>query len=103
MNSNLKNANIFQLLFEIPTEGIILCDKTGEIVLCNEQMYSMFRHDKNELIEKKVEVLIPRKVRDTHKSLRAGYLNKPDKRKMGNGRDLVTDISERKKNRRTNN
>ena len=83
MNFTNKNANIFQLLFESSTEGIIVCDKTGEILLCNDQMCSMFRYTQDELIGQKVEVLIPREIREKHTSHRAGYMKKPDKRRMG--------------------
>jgi PAS domain S-box-containing protein len=88
MNFTDKNANIFQLLFESSTEGVILCDKTGKIVLCNEQMSNMFRYTQNELIGEKVELLIPKNVKEKHIKHRAKYSEAPTKRRMGTGRDL---------------
>lgn len=89
MDKVLKNTNIFQLLFESSTEGVILCNKQGEIILCNEQMNQMFRYNPNELVGEKVEVLIPAKSKENHVKYREGYSQKPEKRRMGTGRDLI--------------
>lgn len=84
-----KNANIFKLLFESATEGIILCDKAGVIILANNQMEKLFGYTTEELLGQKVEILIPRESHHAHKNHKKDYTDKPKKRRMGTGRDLT--------------
>jgi PAS domain S-box-containing protein len=75
-------------LFENATEGIILTNGTGNIVLVNPAAERMFGYTADELINKPIEVLIPDKVKPHHHALREGFYNKPSNRVMGQGRDL---------------
>lgn len=84
-----KNTNIFKLLFESATEGIILCNKTGEIILANKQMEKLFGYTTEELLGEKVEILIPKESHHKHHGHKEDYTQKPKKRRMGTGRDLT--------------
>jgi PAS domain S-box-containing protein len=75
-------------LFENATEGIILTDKEGKIVLANPAAERMFGYSDEELHGLPVEVLIPGNFRPGHKSLREGFHSHPSNRSMGAGRDL---------------
>jgi PAS domain S-box-containing protein len=75
-------------LFENATEGIILTDGKGKIVLANPAAEKMFGYSDKELRDLPVEVLIPSSFRTGHKSLREGFHKKPSNRSMGAGRDL---------------
>ena len=75
-------------LFENATEGIILTDGRGHIVLANPAAERMFGYSASELQNLPVEVLIPANFRPGHKSLREGFHKKPSNRSMGAGRDL---------------
>src|SRR4026208_1720088 len=75
-------------LFENATEGIILTDKTGTIVLVNPAAENMFGYTTKELIDKPIEILIPENIRPHHHKLREGFYHKPSNRVMGQGRDL---------------
>src|SRR5688572_16558427 len=75
-------------LFENATEGIILTNKSGEMVLVNPAAEMMFNYNSLELIGRKIEILIPEKYRKSHIHLRQGFHNKPENRVMGHGRDL---------------
>jgi PAS domain S-box-containing protein len=75
-------------LFENATEGIILTDGGGRIVLVNPKAQKMFGYEAAELQGKPVEVLIPFKYRDHHVKLREGFHKDPKDRVMGHGRDL---------------
>ena len=46
-------------LFENATEGIILTDNQGQIVLVNPAAQRMFGYNSEELVAKPIEVLIP--------------------------------------------
>ena len=75
-------------LFENATEGIILTNGRGHIVLANPAAERMFGYTANELENLPVEVLIPGNFRPGHKALREGFHKKPSNRSMGAGRDL---------------
>lgn len=75
-------------LFENATEGIILTDHSGKIVMVNPATERMFGYAKEELNGQPVEVLIPNKVRHHHHDLREGFYKHPSNRVMGHGRDL---------------
>lgn len=75
-------------LFENATEGIILTDANGRIVLANPATQRMFDYKKEELVGNPIEILIPDKFRPHHHQLREGFYNNPSNRSMGHGRDL---------------
>lgn len=75
-------------LFENATEGIILTDTSGTIMLANPSAEHVFGYEKDELIGKPVEQLIPTKFHTHHGSLRKGYYKVPANRPMGLGREL---------------
>jgi PAS domain S-box-containing protein len=75
-------------LFENATEGIILTDHNGNIVLVNPAAERTFGYTAAELIDKPVEVLLPQKIRKPHVTLRSGFYQDPQNRVMGHGRDL---------------
>jgi PAS domain S-box-containing protein len=75
-------------LFENATEGIILTNGQGHIVLANPAAERMFGYTANELNGQPVEILIPGTFRPGHQSLREGFHKKPSNRSMGANRDL---------------
>lgn len=83
-----RELEMLNSLFEFATEGIIICDSTGEIRMANPAAEKMFGYDPDELTAKKIEVLIPMRHRHGHVAHREGYAKKPEPRTMGSGRDL---------------
>ncbi|MFT3826988.1 MAG: ATP-binding protein [Chitinophagaceae bacterium] len=75
-------------LFEHATEGILLTNQQGEIILANPAALSLFGYTKDELLNKKIEVLIPSRFLGGHHQYREGFYHKPSNRAMGHGRDL---------------
>jgi PAS domain S-box-containing protein len=75
-------------LFENATEGIILTNSRGLIVLANPAAERMFGYGAKELENLPVEVLLPGNFRTGHKALREGFHKNPSNRSMGAGRDL---------------
>jgi PAS domain S-box-containing protein len=84
------NADISHLtsLFENATEGIILTNGKGVIVLVNPAAEKMFGYNSGEIIGSPIEILIPEKVKPHHEDLRKGFYKNPSNREMGHGRDL---------------
>src|SRR5690242_18011687 len=75
-------------LFENATEGIILTNGIGRIVLVNPAAEKMFGYNSGEIIGKPIEILIPERVKPHHEDLRKGFYHNPSNRTMGHGRDL---------------
>ena len=76
-------------LFENATEGILVANNKGKIILCNPSALRMFGfEDEAELIGEMVEILIPQRYRKSHVKLRDGFYEHPSNREMGSGRDL---------------
>jgi PAS domain S-box-containing protein len=75
-------------LFENATEGIILTDSAGNIILVNPAAERMFGYGKEELPGNLIEILIPEKFKHHHHQLREGFYHQPSNRVMGQNRDL---------------
>lgn len=75
-------------LFENSTEGIILTNSAGKIILMNPAAEKMFGYVKEELTDKPIEILIPDRYKPHHHQLREGFYHQPSNRVMGQGRDL---------------
>jgi PAS domain S-box-containing protein len=75
-------------LFENATEGIILTNGKGRIILVNPAACRMFDYRPEEITGQPIEILIPDSVRSHHHELRDGFYHKPSNRVMGRGRDL---------------
>ena len=75
-------------LFENATEGIVLTNGEGKIVLVNPAALRLFGYEADELTGKQIEVLIPEQVRPHHTDLRKNFYAQPSNRVMGHGRDL---------------
>jgi PAS domain S-box-containing protein len=89
MEKRLANSQEqFKALFEFASEGIIVANKEGIIVLVNPAAERLFGYFSGELFNEKVEVLLPRKIADHHIALRNNFHAHPGPRSMGMGRDL---------------
>lgn len=85
MESDERQLNA---LFQHATEGIILTDKSGKIVLVNPAVLSLFKYEIKDMIGSPIEMLIPTRFHQHHGSYREGFYHNPSNRTMGHGRDL---------------
>ncbi len=83
-----KNNNIFNLLSEGVSEGIIVVNTKQVITATNSSAEQMFGYDKNELIGKHLDTLIPKRYLKNHGHHVDNFVKKSEKRQMGHGRDL---------------
>ncbi|HTQ28724.1 MAG TPA: PAS domain S-box protein, partial [Puia sp.] len=81
-------------LFEHATEGIVLTNSKGEIVLINPAALELFHYDKEDLLGKPVETLIPGRFHGAHQGYRQSFYHAPSNRTMGHGRDLYAKTRE---------
>ena len=75
-------------LFENATEGIILTNKAGRIIMANPASVRMFGYTEEELQGQGIEMLIPDRFKTHHHELRSDFYRNPSNRVIGHGRDL---------------
>lgn len=78
----------FRALFNNAAIGIIVTNQLGEITQINQFASRQFQYDRDELLGKKIEILIPRRYRERHVGHRQHYGRNAHSRPMGNGMDL---------------
>ncbi len=77
------NNTIYQRIFDNAREGMILTDAEGRIILINPRAVELFKYDsKDELLHKKIEVLVPPHLRKTHEQYREMYYRSPQNYSM---------------------
>ncbi|MEM0517203.1 MULTISPECIES: PAS domain-containing sensor histidine kinase [Aequorivita] len=83
-----KKDNIFKILSESISEGIVIVNEKQEIVTSNEAADQMFGYEPGELLGQNLNVLIPQKYHRNHHHQVDEFMEKSDPRQMGHGRDL---------------
>ncbi|MBI5928304.1 MAG: PAS domain S-box protein [Chloroflexi bacterium] len=78
----------FRLLLDAAPVATIISDQTGRISLVNLQAEKLFGYERNELVGKMVEVLVPSHAHERHIRNRATYMAAPCVRPMGLGLEL---------------
>jgi diguanylate cyclase (GGDEF)-like protein/PAS domain S-box-containing protein len=69
--------------------AMILVDDNGSIALVNRATERLFGYDRNMLLGKPIEILVPEAARKAHHSHRQRFSDVPDARPMGKTRDLM--------------
>jgi PAS domain S-box-containing protein len=88
MQSFKKNSEIFDLLSEGVSEGIIVVNTEQLIVATNSSACRMFGYSKGELLSKHLDNLIPKKFHKHHGDHVDHFIKKSERRQMGHGREL---------------
>jgi len=83
-----KERERLRALFDYATEGIVITDQSGEIVMINPVAEQKFGYGKGELVGNKIEVLIPERFSKGHVSRRDQFNKSPQARPMGKGSKL---------------
>lgn len=84
----LQEIEMLDALFKHATEGIIVSDTAGKIVMINPIAEKLFGYQKDELVNQTIEALIPRKFAHSHVKTREEFTKSPHPRSMGIGMDL---------------
>lgn len=83
-----KKGNIFKLLSEAISEGIIIVNKDQEVVASNGAANAMFGYETDELLGEHLNLLIPQKYKANHSGHFKNFMHHSKRRQMGHGRDL---------------
>lgn len=78
----------FRLAVEASPSAMLMIDGRGEIVMLNAEAERLFGYSRDELVGKRIDVLVPARFRDAHPDLRASFMHAPKTRAMGAGREL---------------
>ena len=87
-NRFFENKNVFNVLFEAASEGIIVVNSTQQIIAANSAAERMFGYVPGELEGQPLEVLIPQRYHSQHGHHFEHFLEHSESRSMGHGRDL---------------
>ena len=85
---NLNHNEILEGMFTDATEGIIVSNSKGQIVMANPKALQMFGYDNDTMCSLVIEDLVPSRFLHMHKEHRSNYHHNPSPRSMGVGRDL---------------
>lgn len=78
----------FRSAVEAAPSGMVMTDGEGRIVLVNLHAEALFGYGREEMIGKRIEMLVPERYSSSHPVFRRTYGNRPVARPMGAGRDL---------------
>lgn len=90
----LKSTEHLNAMFRFATEGILISNSKGVIVMANPRACQLFGYDADGLNNRSIEDLVPTRFRDHHAGFRKGYTQDPKNRPMGKGRDLFAKRSD---------
>jgi diguanylate cyclase (GGDEF)-like protein/PAS domain S-box-containing protein len=77
-------------ILEYAPDAVVVVNDKGNIARVNHLAVEMFGYGNEELIGRRVEVLLPHRFRAKHKQLRALYASEPHIRPMGAGLNLYS-------------
>jgi two-component system sensor histidine kinase DevS len=84
----VRRERRFRSLLESAPDAIVISDRSGKIVMVNQQAEQVFGYGRGELIGLGIEDLVPDDVREQHVAHRAAFTSAPSVRPMGVGLDL---------------
>jgi two-component system sensor kinase FixL len=87
LTSPLK-ALSFKVLFDAAADAMLLVDSAGLVVEANIAALELLEYSETTICGLTVEALIPNRFRGHHQQYRDAFFKAPEKRSMGNGRDL---------------
>lgn len=89
MTNTLDEAVFCKLMFETASEGMLVTDKEGIILMANPRTAELFGYDLEELVGGTVHKLIPDSAKPNHPDHRKNYFDNPHARPMGQGMNLT--------------
>lgn len=69
--------------------AIVIIDNNGQIIEANAAMTTIFGYLRDELINSKIELLLPKNMREKHKEHVRNFFSQPRNRQMGDGEVFV--------------
>ncbi len=83
-----KSEAKFKGLLESAPDAMVIVNNEGRIELVNAQTEKLFEYNREEIIGKNVEMLIPQRFKNIHSQHRHDFVSEPRTRSMGVGQEL---------------
>lgn len=84
-----ENEAKIQTLLQAAPIAIVVADQNGRIIFVNDETTVIFGYGQQELVGRRVEMLLPQNLRERHTQHRAKYMTDLRRRPMGLGLELV--------------
>ncbi len=88
IRKNEESERTFWQVIESSTECILIAKKSGDIFFANQSCLLLLGYTLEEIVQLKVEHLIPKRFRKHHSEYRAAYSKEPSVRRMGETADI---------------
>lgn len=88
LSGKRREERLFRGLLEAAPDAMVIVGSDGRIVLVNAQVERLFGYDRDELVGREVEILVPDRFAGLHTAFRDGYAAEPRTRPMGLAGDL---------------
>ncbi len=85
---DIKDFDLLKSIFTSASEGILMINKAGKILLSNPSAERLFMYTPKELMGMVIEDLVPERFRPIHQEHRERYFASPKNRAMASGYDL---------------
>lgn len=84
----VRAENEFRDLLESAPDSIIIVNSQGRISLVNQRAEEVFGYKRDEMLGRRIEMLVPSKYTQVHPGHIQSYFANPDRRLMGSGMEL---------------